>query len=620
MIKNGRTFRNDAKIVRRGLKEFNKLMPGQMKHIYLRSFLMTLISYVPVVLSAIIIDELLTKQRMNWLILYSVLGSIFVLLLSVVKIAEDKKIAVGYSHLFSGHEIGLTNRSYELEYELLENTEVRELRDRVSGSINVSGAGMASLYWDMDILATNGCSVCIAFILCARFLADIIRCDFSENGSLSTSFGIILGMIALIMICSMVSCKMTSKKFDANYDVFVDGSKYNRYGEFYTIDYLSNEDAALDTRIFGQKDLIIQETKDKCYSKFAEGKKKEMRAANKYDGIRLFCSCLCGCVVYLAISEQAMKGVVSAGGIVMIYSAVTMLINALSDIAQIITDLRNNNLHLLNYFEYIDLKNANDRNGCGEQIPESVHEIAFRNVSFRYPGTEDYVLENVNLTIKQEEKIALVGENGSGKTTMVKLLCRLYKPTEGKICINGKDINEFGFDEYIKLISTVFQDFSLFCLSVAENIAISKEYDEKEIWSCIQKVGLEEKIKSYDLGIQQPLFNGFDENGVEMSGGEEQRLAIARAIYKKSEIMVLDEPTSALDPITESEIYKTFAEITKGKVSIFISHRLSSCKMADRIVVFDKGCKIQEGTHEALLQDKDNKYAEMWNAQAQYYQ
>ncbi len=620
MIKNGRTFRNDVKIVRRGLKEFNKLMPGQMKHIYLRSFLMTLILYIPVVLSAIIIDELLTIQRMNWLILYSVLGSVFVLLLSIVKIAEDKKIAVGYSHLFSGHEIGLTNRSYELEYELLENTEVIELRDRVSGSINVSGAGMASLYWDMDILVTNGCSVCIAIILCSSFLKDIIRWDFSVNGSLSTSFGIILGILTLIIICSMVSCKMTSKKFDANYDVFVDGAKYNRYGEFYTIDYLSNEDAALDTRIFGQKDLIIQEAKDKCYSKFAEGKRKEMRATNKYDGIRLFCSYLCGCVVYLAISEQAMKGVVSAGSIVMIYSAVTMLINALSDIAQIITDLRNNNLHLLNYFAYIDLKNANDNNKYGEQIPESVHEIAFRNLSFQYPGTEDYVLKNVNLTIKQDEKIALVGENGSGKTTIIKLLCRLYKPTEGEICINGKNINEFGFDEYIKLISTVFQDFSLFSFTVAENIAISKEYDEKEIWSCIQKVGLEEKIKSYDLGIQQSLFNEFDESGVEMSGGEEQRLAIARSIYKKSEIMVLDEPTSALDPITESEIYKKFAEITKGKVTLFISHRLSSCKMADRIMVFDKGSKIQEGTHEALLQDKDNKYAEMWNAQAQYYQ
>lgn len=622
MMKNGRTFGEDVKIVRRGLKEFNNILHGQLRHVFLRGILVPCISYVPVIMSALIIDELLTQQRFKRLIIMSILGSLFVLFLSICKILEDKKIAVGFSYLFSGHEIHLTNRSYRLPYESLESNEVRELREQVSGSINVSGAGMASLYWDIDILFTNFCSTLIAILLCIRFIREIILWDYNADGSLSNSLGIMIGLFLLVVICCIVSCKMASKRFDADYELFVNGAKYNRYGEFYTINYLSNENAALDTRIYNQTDTIIKETQEKCYSKFAEGKAKEMRAINKCNGIGLFCSCLCGCVVYLLVSQQALIGAVTVGSIVMMYSAITMLINSLSNMAQILTDLRNNNIHLLNFFKYMDLEDDEIvmNEGTDKSFSEDIHSIEFRNVSFKYPGSESYALQGINLKITGNQKVAFVGENGSGKTTLIKLLCRLYKPTEGEILINDVDIQSVPFSEYIKNISVVFQDFSLFSFSVAENIAISKQYDEKRVWECLKKVGLDKKISTYEKGIEQTLFNEFDDEGVNLSGGESQKLAIARAIYKENKVIILDEPTSALDPLAENEIYKKFYELTSGKTSIFISHRLSSCRIADRIVVLDNGKLIQSGTHNDLLLEKDKKYFEMWNAQAQYYQ
>ena len=484
MIKNGRTFKEDVSIVRRGLKEFDKILHGQMRHIFLRGILVSCISYIPAIMSSVIIDELITQQRFGRLLFLSLFAALIMLLFSIMKIIEDKKIAVGYSYLFSAHEIYLTNRSYKLPYESLENNEVRELREQVSGSINVSGAGMASLYWDTDIFFTNLCSAISAIVLCFWFIKEIVIWDYSADSSLSSSLVVVLGMFALVIVCSFVSCKMTSKRFDSNFEVFTNGSKYNRYGEFYTINYLSNEDAALDTRIFGQTETIINESQEKCYSKFADGKNKEMKAVNKYDGIKLLCTCLCGIAVYLLISQQAALGAVSAGSIVVIYAAVTMLINSLSEIAQIITDLRNNNVHLLNFFKYMDLENNNelgDDQKSEDALPISVDTIEFRNVSFQYPGSDNFVLENINLKISKGEKIAFVGENGSGKTTLIKLLCRLYHPTKGKVLLNGKDIERYSFTEYIKIISAVFQDFSLFSFSIAENVAASYQYDEDKV-------------------------------------------------------------------------------------------------------------------------------------------
>ena len=254
-----------------------------------------------------------------------------------------------------------------------------------------------------------------------------------------------------------------------------------------------------------------------------------------------------------------------------------------------------------------------------EKIPEIGSGFRFENVSFKYPESEQLVLNNVNMEIPIGEKIAIVGENGSGKTTLIKLLCRLYKPASGKILLDGKDIWEYPYEEYIALIATVFQDFSLYAFTVAENVAATQEYDKEKVIAALRKAGIMTKVRTYKKGIEQPLFHDFDENGTDLSGGEAQKLSIARAVYKDAKVMILDEPTAALDPYAEYEIYKNFGEISAGKTVISISHRLSSCRMCDHIVVLHQGSILQCGTHEELVRNVNGKYFELWNAQAQYY-
>lgn len=243
----------------------------------------------------------------------------------------------------------------------------------------------------------------------------------------------------------------------------------------------------------------------------------------------------------------------------------------------------------------------------------------FCDVSFAYPETDVMILKNLNLKIAAGEHLAVVGMNGSGKSTMIKLLCRLYDPSKGKITLNGIDIREFDYTEYLKLFAIVFQDFKLLAFPIGENIACSDEYDEEKVWRCLEMSGMKERVEELPKKLKQSIYKLYEKDGVDFSGGEEQKIAIARALYKDAPFVILDEPTAALDPIAESEIYSRFNEISRNKTTVYVSHRLSSCRFCDRIVVFDDGNIVQNGTHEELLENKNGKYSRLWNAQAQYY-
>lgn len=616
----------DAGLIKRGLLEFQKILLGQLNHVFFRGVLNAGIPYIAVLLSANIINELTTKPRLDRLLLFSIVTVLTVFLMTIIKNVEEVKAAVGASKLFQAHEIYLTQKAYRVSYELLEEAKTRQLRDQVSGSINVSGAGMASLYWDMDTLVTNLLSAGIAIGLCIDFLKKLVQWDYDRTGMFVQSMTIGFILCVLTVVGDFVSCKTMSKRFDASYEVFEQGAGYKRYGEFYTMNYLTEENSAMDVRIYNQEALILRESQEKCYDFFARGKQKEMRAVSKYDGIRLTCICLCGMVVYLMIGRQAMLGAIGCGSIVVMYAATTKLIGALSDVAEVITDLRNNNIHLIHFFEYIDLPEdfTGEKPGEAEQQEEKIMEpcktIVFENVSFRYPQSKEWVLKDINIIVQQGEKLALVGENGSGKTTLIKLLCRLYRPTTGRILLDGKDIWSYSYDVYIRYLSTVFQDVVLFAFSIAENVAASREYDENQVMPALKKAGLEKKVEGLQMGCKQTLFHDFEEGGTDLSGGEAQKVTIARAVYKNGEIMILDEPTAALDPYAEYEIYKNFGDISAEKTVFSISHRLSSCRFCDRIVVIVNGSVVQSGTHEELLAQPEGKYFVMWNAQAQYYQ
>ena len=227
-------------------------------------------------------------------------------------------------------------------------------------------------------------------------------------------------------------------------------------------------------------------------------------------------------------------------------------------------------------------------------------------------------LKDVNLQINSGERLAVVGTNGAGKTTLIKLLLRLYIPTEGKILLNGRDINCFKYEEYAKVFSVVFQDFKLFAFSIDENICFKKAYNGQKLKSALEESGLADKIDRLPLGKETPLFKVYDDAGIELSGGEGQKLGIARALYKDSPVIILDEPTSALDPVAEYEIYQRFGGLVKGKTSIYISHRLASVRFADNIIVLDKGVIVEKGAHDVLIEN-NGLYSTMYHMQADYY-
>lgn len=627
MRKNGRTLRQDMGIVRRGIREFGRILPGQMGHVMVRSILIAGIPFLETAVTAVLLNGLTVSPDRGRLFLYAILGAGLILALSLWRNYEDCRIDAGYRRLFASHEIGLTGKAYALPYELLERDSTRRLRDEVSGAIGLSGAGMASLYWDMDVVWTNLFTAGMGAVILVASLAGMLSADRAGG-----SFGL-AGLAALAAFSSFVACRMTGKRFDVTFELFLKGARYARYGDYYHMNYLPDEDAAMDARIYSQERMILDQCQTKCYERLAEGKEREYNAASRYDGVKLGCSIVCGCAVYLAVGRGAMEGAVGCGSVILLYSAVTRLIEAAARMAEILTDLRNNNEHLLRYFLYMDLPEARESGGVrgmseGQKSfvagkpgggGGSGCDIVFQNVSFRYPDSDAYALKDVNLRLCAGEKTVIVGENGSGKTTLVKLLCRLYRPASGSILLNGRDIWDYDYGEYMGYLAAVFQDFSLFAFSLAENVAGSREYEGERVLAALEKVGLSGLVAGYPKGISQPLFHDFDEEGVDISGGEAQKLAIARAVYKDAGIMVLDEPTAALDPYAEHEIYENFGKLAEGKTVLFVSHRMSSCRMCDRIVVMEAGEAVQTGTHEELLADGGGKYSQLWNAQAKYY-
>ncbi len=252
-------------------------------------------------------------------------------------------------------------------------------------------------------------------------------------------------------------------------------------------------------------------------------------------------------------------------------------------------------------------------------LTEEIKTIEFRHVSFSYPRSKEYILKNVSFTIEPHEKIAIVGLNGAGKSTLIKLLCRLYKPNEGDILVNGVSIYEYEYNSYIKQISAVFQDYKLFAYTLKENI-LNEDGDEKIAYEVACKVGLKDKLNQLPNGINSLYTKSFSEGGIELSGGEAQKVAIARALYKNASLVILDEPTSALDPLTEAEIYQNFNDLVQDKTAIYISHRMSSCVFCDRIIVFDQGEIKDFDSHENLIKKTDRLYYKMFMTQAQNYQ
>ena len=272
---------------------------------------------------------------------------------------------------------------------------------------------------------------------------------------------------------------------------------------------------------------------------------------------------------------KALAGAFGIGAVTQYVSSITKVSSGVSSLISRAGEMRNNASFLVLVFEFLDIPNTMYQGSLTvEKRRDRDYEVEFKDVSFRYPGSETYALRHVNMKFKIGERLAVVGMNGSGKTTFIKLLCRLYDPTEGEILLNGINIRKYQYLDYMSIFSVVFQDFRLFALKLAENVAAATDYDRALVTDCLQKAGFGERLAEMKDGIETYLYKDYDKNGVNISGGEAQKIAIARALYKDAPFIVLDEPTAALDPIAEAEIYSKFNDIVGNRTAIYISHPL----------------------------------------------
>ena len=325
-------------------------------------------------------------------------------------------------------------------------------------------------------------------------------------------------------------------------------------------------------------------------------------------------------IAYAYLLHRALTEDLAASEFLLYFTAFTGFSSWITGILSEVATLHKESLGLSVILEYIHLPEQFRFEG-GVPIPQAdKYELKLENVSFHYPGTEKNIIRNMNLTLHPGEKIAVVGLNGAGKTTLVKLLCGFYDPNEGRVLLNGRDIREFNRQEYYDLFSAVFQEMSVLDVTVAEHVAQTVEnIDLVKVADCLEKAGLTSKIQKLPLGLQTHVGKIAFMDGVEFSGGEMQRLVLARALYKDGSILVLDEPTAALDPIAENDIYMKYNQMTQGKTSLFISHRLASTRFCDRILFLQDGVIAEEGTHEQLLANNGG-YADLFHVQARYYQ
>lgn len=376
-----------------------------------------------------------------------------------------------------------------------------------------------------------------------------------------------------------------------------------------------------DVRIFGMgpwlKDIYASALK--LYLDFAV---REQREYLKADLIDLVMSIVRNSVAYWYLISMTLREGLPASQFLLYFTAIGGFTAWVTGILSGFSKLHKQCLDLSTLREFLELPEP-FRFADGKPLPlraDGKYTLELKNVTFRYPGAEKDTLSNVNLTIPAGEKLAIVGLNGAGKTTLVKLLCGLYDPTEGAVLLNGEDIRQFNRNDYYEHFSAVFQQFALLDVTMAENVAQTFEnIDMARVKNCIAKAGLTEKIESLPKGYHTILGREVYFDGVELSGGETQRLMLARALYKSAPIIVLDEPTAALDPLAEQDIYMKYNEMTAGRTALYISHRLASTRFCDRILFVADGGIAEEGTHESLLA-AGGRYAELFAVQSKYYQ
>lgn len=503
---------------------------------------------------------------------------------------------------------------FATDYPNLEDAEFQEKIKKHKENLYQSG----SFFWYLVTSIQNLFSGTIITVSSIVLLFPMFKIGLTRTGDsfverpifLLTIFAFIAVAIVIIFLLSRSTQKKwykVNEKYVALWKIF----------HFYS-EMIKDYKTGKEIRIYNQQELIENHATDVLSNKGMKLRKEAGRLMAINSSMIAIIGAILGFGIYLfiAIKGQARLFGISdlvkyAGSFMQCVAGITMIAETLALTPKIVPGMR----------AYFDLTESGKTRETGDRKIENTEScvIEFKNVSFKYPSAETYALKNFSIKISNNENLAVVGRNGSGKTTFIKLLCRMYDPDEGEILLNGINIKEYAEDEYNKFFSVVFQDFKLFAFTLAENIACSEQYDAEKIHWCLEGSGANTHKSIFQKGLDTPIYKNIDKDGVEISGGEAQMLALSRALYKDAPIVVLDEPTAALDPIAEHDIYTRFNSLVENKTAIYISHRLSSCRFCTNVAVFDNGQLVQLGNHDELVIDTYGKYFELWDAQAKYY-
>lgn len=582
-------------------------------HSLASSIIDAVIPFIGIFLSAYVLDGLQSGSDMKTLLTVSFVSVMTVFLLTGFGAYIKKLKNVHIDKCGKRYDTLMSLKTISMDYPLLDSPAINDIRTRIKHD-NDWGAGFYSLMWQLPPLLDSIVSSILSVVLILPlFIQDHMFTDITAFFLLLVFAAIILSNIWFISLkkkehYQLLDNHPTLDKSYLGYFLW-QGEDYH-YGK--------------DVRIYHVKPLIENKLRGDVEIN-AQWMQKLVKNQMQSGFFENFSAGFLQILSYLFVVLQAASGALTAGAVVKYAGMAYKFSQSIADVFFALEEYAISSKRQLSTMEYLKIPDilkkgtlpVEKRSFCDGGDNE--YEIEFCDVSFRYPGSNAYALRHISLKFQIGQRLAVVGMNGSGKTTFIKLLCRLYDPTEGEIRLNGIDIKKYNYNEYMSVFSVVFQDFQLFSFSLGQNVAASVDYDKTRVGSCLEKSGLGDFLSKLPDGLETYLYKDFEENGVEISGGESQKIALARALYKNTPFIILDEPTAALDPVAEYEIYSKFNEIIENKTAIYISHRLSSCRFCDQIVVFDKGSIIQQGSHEMLVSEKNGKYYELWHAQAQYY-
>lgn len=576
--------------------------------------------YFSLTMSALLLDEISGARDKDKLILFAVLTVFGGFLFSVITRVMQMKTSVLDSHNYYRYTQIMFDENCKLQYEHLENPDVKLLNEKIDANTRTIYGGLMSVLYILPRIAEVLTELILSLSLTAVALFAGASAQFSGILGFINSPWSACVMLLIILGFSALTAKLQvsrkKREDEARSDISLTSRRYRAYGDLW----------GEDMTIFGLHPIVLEEYRR--HTLRPQWLLKLQKTGLIFGALDAPKNAAMQILIHLYVAAKAFCGAFGIGSFVLYEGAISRFVGAIDDLAELITQIRFNTGYLMTTYEFFDLPNNMYQGTLAvEKRDDLDYEIEFKDVSFKYPRTEDYVLRHVSMKFKIGDKIAIVGENGSGKSTFIKLLCRLYDPTEGMILLNGIDITRYRYDEYMSLFSVVFQDFKLFGFPLGDNVSAGFGYDEARARDCLERAGMSQKLNELDKksgedgksALDYCMGREYDINGIEFSGGEEQKTALARAIYKAAPFVILDEPTASLDPLAEAAVYENFNKISKDRTSVFISHRLSSCRFCERILVFDRGRIVQDGEHEGLI-NEEGKYKQLWNAQAGYYQ